>query len=261
MVRGTPGENSVISKSQTAAKVGKKKIKQRMNLVKTANSQDDPLASLPLFKTYAENGIDIKLSTKIVTDLDEGMKKTMMGLVETNMKKHFIKSKMGWDEKKITSEMFRDPTAWYLIAEESEKAGNIVGFSHFRFDMDCSCDEVLYVYDIQIDSEFQGKGLGNFMMTSLETIAFKAEMRKIMLTVFKHNPNATKFFKQYMKYGIDETSPRGAPPSDIYILSKQNNEKQAESLEAKTQNMHLGTTKVKGYTAGGKVVGECEAGG
>ena len=50
MVRGTPGENSVISKSQTVAKVGKKKIKQRMNLVKTANSQDDPLASLPLFK-------------------------------------------------------------------------------------------------------------------------------------------------------------------------------------------------------------------
>ena len=105
-----------------------------------------------------------------MTDLDEGMKKTMMDLVETNMKKHFIKSKMGWDEKKITSEMFRDPTAWYLIAEESEKAGNIVGFSHFRFDMDCSCDEVLYVYDIQIDSGFQGKGLGNFMMTSLETI-------------------------------------------------------------------------------------------
>ena len=96
-------------------------------------------------------------------------------------------------------------------------------------------------------------------------IACKAEMRKIMLTVFKHNPNATKFFKQYMKYGIDETSPRGAPPSDIYILSKQNNEKQAkeasESLEAKTQNMRLGTTKVKGYTAGGRVVGECEDGG
>ena len=63
----------------------------------------------------------------------------------------------------------RQPTAWYLIAEES-KEGNFVGFSHFRFDMDCSCDEVLYVYDIQIDSAFQGKGLGNFMMTCLETI-------------------------------------------------------------------------------------------
>ena len=80
-------------------------------------------------------------------------------------------------------------------------------------------------------------------------------MRKIMLTVFKHNPNAAKFFKQYMKFAIDETSPRGAPPSDFYILSKQNNEKQAEeSLETKTQNMSLGKTKVKGYTAGGKAV-------
>ena len=85
------------------------------------------------------------------------------------MQRHFMKSKMGWDEKKISSEMFREPTAWYLIAEESE-GGNFVGFSHFRFDMDCSCDEVLYVYDLQIESAFQGKGLGNFMMTSLETI-------------------------------------------------------------------------------------------
>ena len=85
------------------------------------------------------------------------------------MQRHFMKSKMGWDEKKISSEMFREPTAWYLIAEESE-GGNFVGFSHFRFDMDCKCDEVLYVYDLQIESAFQGKGLGNFMMTSLETI-------------------------------------------------------------------------------------------
>ena len=96
---------------------------------------------------------------------------------------------------------------------------------------------------------------------NISILASKAEMGKIMLTVFKHNPNSTKFFKQYMKFGIDETSPRGAPPSDIYILSKLNNEKQAsESLEDKTQKMSLGNTKVKGYTAGGRAVGECESG-
>ena len=50
MVRGTPYEKSVFAKSQDAARVGKKKINKRASLVKTANSQDDPLASLPLFK-------------------------------------------------------------------------------------------------------------------------------------------------------------------------------------------------------------------
>ena len=50
MVRGTPNEKSVFAKSQDAARVGKKKINKRTSLVKTANSQDDPLASLPLFK-------------------------------------------------------------------------------------------------------------------------------------------------------------------------------------------------------------------
>ena len=118
------------------------------------------------------------------------------------MKRHFMKSKMGWDEKKISSEMFREPTAWYLIAEESE-GGNFVGFSHFRFDMDCSCDEVLYVYDLQIESAFQGKGLGNFIMTSLETIGEYVSVcrnKRFMLDDMTKQ-NALKFSVFHTKYG------------------------------------------------------------
>jgi hypothetical protein len=38
-------------------------------------------------------------------------------------------------------------------------------------------------------------------------LCFKADMRKIMLTVFKHNPHAQKFFRTVMKFEIDETNP------------------------------------------------------
>ena len=38
-------------------------------------------------------------------------------------------------------------------------------------------------------------------------LGFKADMRKIMLTAFKHNHDASKFFKKMMKYEIDETNP------------------------------------------------------
>ena len=37
-------------------------------------------------------------------------------------------------------------------------------------------------------------------------LCFKADMRKIMLTVFKHNPEAQKFFRNVMKFETDETN-------------------------------------------------------
>ncbi len=50
----------------------------------------------------------------------------------------------------------------YLIARDSA-SGDPLGFSHFRYDMDCD-DEVLYVYEIQLEGKVRRKGLGRFMM-------------------------------------------------------------------------------------------------
>lgn len=38
-------------------------------------------------------------------------------------------------------------------------------------------------------------------------LAFKSDLRKIMLTVFKHNDSARKFFMDAMKFETDETCP------------------------------------------------------
>ena len=43
-------------------------------------------------------------------------------------------------------------------------------------------------------------------------MTFKADMRKIMLTVFKHNKDGEKFFRNLMKFETDETS----PVDDVY---------------------------------------------
>ncbi len=53
----------------------------------------------------------------------------------------------------------------YLVATREED-GKMMGFAHFRYDMDFD-DEVLYVYEIQLEEEFQRKGLGRFMMQVL----------------------------------------------------------------------------------------------
>ena len=95
-----------------------------------------------------------------------------------------------------------------------DNEGKLLGFSHYRFDMDYDDEvkqaifvilkaeypficvfsflQVLYVYEIQLENCVRRKGLGKFMMQVLEIMAFKADMRKIMVTIFKHNPGAQK---------------------------------------------------------------------
>ena len=84
-----------------------------------------------------------------------------MDLISRNMKEAYEKSAWGWNEVNKKKEML-DHNAWYLVATREED-GKRLGFAHFRYDMDFD-DEVPYVYEIQLEEEFQRKGLGRFMM-------------------------------------------------------------------------------------------------
>jgi hypothetical protein len=59
-------------------------------------------------------------------------------------------------------------------------------------------------------------------------------MRKIMLTGFKHNPNAQRFFKEQMKFENDETNFEDDiyEQADYEILSKFNKRKIAREEAA-----------------------------
>ena len=51
-----------------------------------------------------------------------------------------------------------------LIARDTSKSPSApAAFVSFRFDMDYD-DEVLYVYEVQMEKDFRRKGLGKFMM-------------------------------------------------------------------------------------------------
>ena len=101
-----------------------------------------------------------------MTDLSQDKKEVIIDLLEINMKKLYEESEWGWNAKNKRDEML-DDHAWYLLAEKPD--GTLVAFSHFRFDMDYD-DEVLYVYEIQVDPTYQRKGLGRFMMQVLELL-------------------------------------------------------------------------------------------
>ena len=85
------------------------------------------------------------------------------------------------------------------------------------------------------------------MMQVLEMLAFKADMRKIMLTVLKHNESATKFFKSQLKFEIDETNVQRNKKNsdnkqvDYEILSKFNKRKlMREATESLSIQSHSG---------------------
>ncbi|XP_042295071.1 N-alpha-acetyltransferase 40 isoform X3 [Sceloporus undulatus] len=139
--------------------------------VEAANKLEDPLEAFPVFKKYDRNGYE--------------------------------QSEWGWKDREKRDEM-ADDRAWYLIALED---GSLpVAFSHFRFDVECG-DEVLYCYEVQLESNVRRKGLGKFLIQILQLVANGTQMKKVMLTVFKHNHGAYQFFKEALQFEIDDTSP------------------------------------------------------
>jgi len=63
-------------------------------------------------------------------------------------------------------------------------------------------DGYLYVHNVQITISFQGKGIGNYIMSLIEKKASKLHLPEIKLSVFKSNP--AKEFYLFLGYEILE---------------------------------------------------------
>ncbi|XP_022907282.1 N-alpha-acetyltransferase 40 [Onthophagus taurus] len=183
-----------------AQKEHQAKLARSLEAIQKANQLEDPMEPFPAFRKFQKNGIDAELYVKRVIHLDEAIKEWIFDLEKRNMKQKYDDCSWGWRDWKKKDELMHD-SAWYLIAQTID--GVKIGFSHFRFDLESEI-EVLYCYELQIEPEYVGKGLGKFMMQILELIAFTNNMRKVVLTILKNNP-CSNFFK-HIKYQIDEPS-------------------------------------------------------
>ena len=158
-----------------------------------------------------------------------------LDLFKANMSDMYQASSWGLDLEEKSSEL-RHETARFLVVEadatDTDGAGasngakrNVLAFVHFRFepnDEEKPTGEVLYVYEIQVSDKAQRSGLGKRLMNIMELVAHKNGMQKVMLTVFKMNGGAMKFYLDKMKYGVDESSPSNfdGELADYEILSK-----------------------------------------
>ena len=180
-----------------------KEEKERKALVEKANQVDDVLATLKPFVKYEKNGVKVSLKFFKRSQLTDDLAVWAFALLKENMEAIYEEGGWGWKDSQKRKELLHDDARFLIAFDEQEKP---VGFSHFRFSPEGQT-VVLYIYELQIHSDFRYKGLGQHTTRTLELVALRHKMEWVMLTVFKKNKSSMNFFMGKMKYEVDETSP------------------------------------------------------
>ncbi|XP_071698875.1 uncharacterized protein [Rutidosis leptorrhynchoides] len=176
----------------------KKRIEE---LIKSAYSSDnDNLSQFPQFQIYNKNGRGDKLSSSL--------KQYIQKLLKVNMEGPFGAE---WPEKeKLKRREMSSHEALYIFVYEvpitPDTEASVIGFVHYRFTIEEDIP-VLYLYELQLESAYQGKGLGKFLMELVELIACKNCMGAVVLTVQKQNTSAVNFYLNKLRYNISAISP------------------------------------------------------
>lgn len=87
----------------------------------------------------------------------------------------------------------------------ADKTG-VLGFLSFMVTYEDG-KEVVYCYEIHLSPMARGRGLGGLLMGRMEEIGRSVGLEKAMLTVFKSNETARRFYERG-GYGVDESSPQ-----------------------------------------------------
>mmetsp|Transcript_29946 Transcript_29946/g.72329 ORF Transcript_29946/g.72329 Transcript_29946/m.72329 type:complete len:377 (+) Transcript_29946:167-1297(+) len=111
--------------------------------------------------------------------------------------------------------------------ERRDAAPVVIAFAHFRYELlDVPAMPITYLYELQVHPKHRSLGLGRHLMTIIERLSAIMGMQKIMLTAFRSNRNAMRFYESRCGYSVDESSPSNfndeedAEECDYEILSK-----------------------------------------
>jgi len=205
--------HDAISSSGTARKSRRKAAEpQPPNLIERTNSLPlDSLkshylpAELLSFTLSSDNGISIQYVIDLHTSasLPTPLFDACFQLLQDNMSASYKATNLGWHPRKKKEEM-KHPAMRYLILSEGN-SNAFAGFLEFMITEE-EGDEVIYTYELDIPSSFQGLGLGKKLLDVVESFGENVGVGKSMLTVFDINTRAMKFYERE-GYVIDEISP------------------------------------------------------
>ncbi|KAK6915479.1 GNAT domain [Dillenia turbinata] len=226
---GVAMEQKISGNSSREKRPSRKEILEKKKAIeeaiKASSANKDHLASFPSLRHYNRNGLSVYLESGCGDKLSSSLKHFIQSLLKINMEGPYGSE---WpSEEKVKRREMVAPEARYIVVhdatansketlEMSERgrtnAWNInnncpvVGFVHYRFTLEEELP-VVYVYEIQLQSHVQGKGLGKFLMQLIEIIAQKNRMSAVMLTVQKANSSAMNFYLSKLSYNISAISP------------------------------------------------------
>ena len=164
-------------------------MKKNRKLIQQANN----LSSLDLFHLLNHDNFQYHLEIFHAVDLSIKDQEEIIQLFEDNMRISYEQSKDGYQPEEKRSELFSNQSRYLIIRSED----SLIAFTHFRFDMD-DHQRVLYLYELQIHRNFQGQGLGKWLIEQLKILCEKTQMLKIVLTVQKLNTKAIDFYMKKM---------------------------------------------------------------
>lgn len=136
-----------------------------------------------------------------------------LGLIDASSADDYRASGMKWSLASKRKEMLL-PDMRYLVIQEKKPASNdaddgnspsVFGFISYMITYEDGY-EVVYIYEIHLEPALCGQGVGKVLLAMVETIARKVKVEKAMLTVFKSNRRASKWYDR-MGYAIDDFSP------------------------------------------------------
>lgn len=205
-----PGKQPKLSKKEKKA--------QFLGIVKSANAIPDLISHLKMQKwtEFKKHGLDLKIESRNSESLSFEEMNDIFCLLKANMEQLYENTDWGWkDDVKLAELSHKD--ARYLIVRDLNR--KIVGFSHFRFDVEQNLP-ILYCYELQIHDDYQRKGLGRHMMNILSLFAFEFKLLKIVLTVFKNNLVGINFYMNSLLFKKDATCPFAEEAKCYMILRK-----------------------------------------
>lgn len=158
------------------------------HLPKQSSSKDETQLHTKEGEHQKENPLRFQV-TFHKSPLPRKLHKQCMTIFQENMSSLYQTSSWGLDLDAKSKE-FLHPDARFLIIQpmllhddKKKKVQKICAFSHFRFEPNREIDpteEIMYVYEIQVDSSYQKFGIGGFCMKTMEQIAIQTEMRSMV---------------------------------------------------------------------------------
>ncbi|XP_068663731.1 uncharacterized protein [Aristolochia californica] len=222
-------QSSKEKKMKRKEVLGKKKAIDE--LIKSASAEKDHLVSFQPFRHYDRNGLSVYLESGSGDKLSSPIKQYIQKLLKVNMEGPYG-SEWPTEEKVKRREMVATEARYVFVRESSKQSDDeipskvegkdshvlwmgegdpLVGFVHYRFIVEEEIP-VVYVYELQLESCVQGKGLGKFLMQLIELIARKNHMGAVMLTVQKTNQSAMNFYMNKLRYIVSIISPSRVDP-------------------------------------------------